>query len=377
MGIHGVNGLAKKEAPYAFRTIKPQAFAKRRIVFDGPLLSFSNYSVCYNHLLNSVNDTTTLLSDKLLLSKENRSKIMNAVKTRFRALISDMYSFQITPVFVFDGENFPEKTAGARARRALRRESTAARCSQLRSQISETDPLFRRPSDITALKALLKQRVPITPDDIKTIGEFIVSLGVPIYKAPDEAEKFCSFAAASGFAAAVWSTDTDTYCFGAPLIITDSTYLKGSLVFNVVVVPVILKSMGFTRRQFVDWCIMLECDFNTRMPGVGPVSSLEMMRQAQLEDPTSNMLIERAAAANPMLPWDMLNVDRCREIFIGIDGFEQALDDMRKKCSCVNIEAVTDPSNRSILKEIVDVVPIDVQFRCKNGLLTRPVFYDT
>jgi len=70
---------------------------------------------------------------------------------------------------------------------------------------------------------------------------------------------------------------------------------------------------------------MLECDFNARMPGVGPARAARLLADAMQHAPRARRLIEVAAARAPELPWELLNAERCREIFLSTEACARAL----------------------------------------------------
>ena len=85
----------------------------------------------------------------------------------------------------------------------------------------------------------------------------------------------------------------------------------GIMAIDIVLTPVLIQALGMDRKQFIDLCIILQCDFNVRMPGIGKVGALKMIRK--------HGCIENAMKENPSLPWENLCYERCREIFSTFD----------------------------------------------------------
>jgi 5'-3' exonuclease len=218
----------------------------------------------------------------------------------------------------------------------------------MRSHLCELEPENRNVLEMEALRHLLKQNLPVNPkEDLPYLRQFLVEVGVPCLDAPDEAEKFCAYLAAKGIASASWTTDTDSYAFGAPMFITgydpvprgedpdrrppSRTWYRATH-FSVIMPPVALADLGMTRAQFADLCIMFGCDFNTRMEGVGPVRASKMLESALQKAPSASRLIEIAAVDAPDLPWHLLNAERCRSIFLDDAQCAAALEATEPRC---------------------------------------------
>lgn len=351
MGIHDLNPFVKAHAPRTFRRVNTRLFRNKRVAVDTPLWAFASYSTVFGNYASREMPVERLISSAPL-PEEVIAHIRSQIFDKARMFMNDLESRGITPIFVFDGTSVPEKTSGARARRAAARDSKAARIASLRAQLNDVDPLFRGKDDVETLRKLVKNSPPINPrEDIAAIRSYIENSGAAVVSAPDEAEKYCAFLARKGVVAAVWTTDTDSYAFGAPLFITgysdhvdapaedenatttiEAPVWYGANVprwsvkpthFNVTAPPIAFKSLGLTRFQFTDLCILLECDFNTRMPGVGPVKAWALISSAREKSPSAQRLIEIAAADNPHLPWELLNAERCRSIFLNDEACEE------------------------------------------------------
>jgi 5'-3' exonuclease len=284
------------------------------------------------------------------VKSEIRDRIRRSVCEHAIYFVGDLYNRGITPVFVFDGTSVPEKTSGARVRRKVARDKIHDRIDQLRKVLIDVaDPLLRSQDDFNQLRSLLRQAPPVNPaEDLPYIKSFIhEKLGAPVLNAPDEAEKMCARLTSRGLVAASWTTDTDSFACGATLFVTglstvpppppapDATpsgaeapppQLFPSHVFNAVIPRLAYSTLGLSFEQFVDLLIMFECDFNTRMPSVGPAKAWGLIKAARAKSPSSSRLIEIAAEMNPHLPWEMLNAERCRSIFFDMTDCDQVID---------------------------------------------------
>jgi 5'-3' exonuclease len=134
--------------------------------------------------------------------------------------------------------------------------------------------------------------------------------------------------------------------------------------FTAVVPPLILKKTGLTRAQFTDLCIMLGCDFNSRVKGIGPAKSWKLFQTAREKYPDSTRLIELIAADNE-IDFSLLNAERCREIFLSADAIDAVISEARKMDLSVNIKAIesTEVLEAAVLGGIGSVKPRDVKIR--------------
>jgi flap endonuclease-1 len=363
MGIHNLNPFLKTKAKDAFRKLKTELFRGTRIAIDTPLWAFAAFSSAYSMYI-----VKTLPNEKMLqknpFDSEVRDVICGEVFERARTFVNDLIFRGITPVFIFDGTAVPEKSSGARQRRKERRESLHDKIEKLRQQILDADPIFRRDEDFNALRSLHKQIPPVNPfEDFRRLRQYLSEyLGVPTLTAPDEAEKYCSFLARTGYASAAWTTDTDAYLFGTPIVITGFKELKPEekqllgrgtpTHFSVVCVPLLFERLKLSKEQFIDMCIIFGCDFNTRIPKVGPAKAFSLIQDALKKEPNAKRLIEVAGSLYPDLPWENLNAERCREIFLKDETCEEALsqinieEDMNMKLSKTKDERL----NNTILR---------------------------
>ena len=373
MGIKDLNPFLRTRAPKAFRLVKISDFRRKRIAIDATLIIYQSFAAAFTGIVKTDIRDADLMNDNLFSRERdpatgeylcpNYRKAIFYVFNRVNGLVWEMYYNGITPIFVHDGEAIHEKNSYARERRKQVRDSTAARVSALKQQILDT-PILERAgnSDFASLRKLLAQVQFVKPyEDFDQIFKHVQEgLGAPVIKAPNEAEKFCAFLAGKGVAAASFSTDTDSYVFGAPIVISDidqetknANYAKmvaaageenertgdsiyvsrkqSATHFTAVITPVIMRELGLTQRQFVDFCIMLGCDFNSRVPGVGPARSWKMVSDAIDGRPGSERIIEKIAETNPKFDWSTLCQERCREIFTQMTDCEVALESMIAK----------------------------------------------
>ncbi|GAA6011876.1 hypothetical protein JCM10207_003415 [Rhodosporidiobolus poonsookiae] len=127
----------------------------------------------------------------------------------------------------------------------------------------------------------------------REVRALIHALGVPYLEPspsdPHEAEGVCSALHAVGLADYVVSEDTDVAVYGAPMIrrITTSDGFEGARARKskgkepmVVLEPDELRrQLGLTKEEMVDFALLCGTDFTERIPFLGPVTALKLIRE--------------------------------------------------------------------------------------------------
>jgi 5'-3' exonuclease len=162
-----------------------------------------------------------------------------------------------------------------------------------------------------------KQTLFVTEEHINITKELCKILRIPIYQARGEGETICACLCLGKKVDAVYTQDTDVLAYGCPVQLYDFDVKKETL--KMVYLEDVLNGIEFTFEQFQDFCIMLSCDYNDRVKGVGPETSYKL-----LEECISIEGIEESAFSNKSLKnsakkvqteGDVLNYERCRELF--------------------------------------------------------------
>lgn len=483
MGIHKINEVLKKYAPSAFRWLNSELFRNTMIAIDTPLWAFQAYCDAYKTVTKSI-PVNLLLEEDPFSSPQIKSDIRKKVTSRITYFVQEFMERGITPLFVFDGEStFVEKSDFARKKRKEARETLKAKITGLRNELSEVNPLLRSKEDVAKLRNLWEQSPSYSPPEELPflMGVIRDMLGCAVLIAPNEGEKMCAVLAARGYASASFSHDTDSYAFGAPILITeiDRTYREGDCpedveanakakklskrkkgaatkakmvalgvdsfaegavipaegavkgldfsemggMFDVDVEktpvrkvgkfgkgkveesegengeneedgelvliaegvrsalgegvrsthsldsPIVTRSIRWThfravvpsiafeimkcnREQFTDFCILMGCDFNTKLPKIGPDRGWKMFVAAIAGMPVqSKRVIEHMAVMKPELPWENLNAERCRSIFLNSSDCEAVISAVDIRTWNIRVDRITDSRLRRAAEE--------------------------
>lgn len=227
----------------------------------------------------------------------------------FRNLIVNLRTEHVHPIFVFDGKAPVIKGPEQESRREKRRQQMDKSVSLkhalemytnghdpsdiLKSTMNnirkkdgsdillgtlDTSDALNEDIDIRKMSGYIenmdKQIVNITDEDIQDLMEYFSICGIQYIQALGEAEKLCADLCRLDLVKAALTEDTDVLAYGCPLWLgsmTDKTVRE-------IVYTDVLEALEYTPEQFTEFCIMCGCDYNTRMPKVGPVTAYKLLK---------------------------------------------------------------------------------------------------
>lgn len=297
MGIEDINQILKERVPHAFTYIPLRSFQGYAIAIDAACWLFANKSGALKDALQRTTDAVGGVDQGLIIAGLTDAVI------RF---LARLMASNITPIWILDGETRPEKKA-AQERRTSAKGKIKDKIETEKIRLLSLHPLERVSAD-AEFRRLLLNNIFVTKEEIMTISSIVASMGVPVIVAPHDAEALGSVLALEKKVAAVWTTDTDVYLFGIPIAIKGfAGYVGGEQQVEVVLPSLAIQGLGMSMAEFVDLCIILQCDFNVRMKGNGKAFALKIIEE--------HRSIEAGMSAYPTKPWDDLCHVRCRQIF--------------------------------------------------------------
>lgn len=158
----------------------------------------------------------------------------------------------------------------------------------------------------TTIERLAKQTIQINSQFGDQAFEIVKLLGLTAIKADGEAEALCSYMAVKGMVDGVLTEDTDVLVYGTERMFAFKEFKlhEGKLIG--VYLPALLEELEVNLSQFKDLCIMLSCDYNQRVKGLGVVNAYDLIKTYRsLEE------IEK----NTNYDLTPLKYKRCRELF--------------------------------------------------------------
>ena len=147
---------------------------------------------------------------------------------------------------------------------------------------------------------LASQIIFITEEDKEKLIALFEQTGVQYSDSPSEAETLCASLSLDGKVDAVITNDSDICAYGVKKFL----YSINSFQENCIEIDLdqILLGLDLTFEQFRDFCIMCGCDYNTNIPGVGPVNAYKLIKK-------------HGSIENIPMNVSVLNHVRCRELF--------------------------------------------------------------
>jgi flap endonuclease-1 len=241
MGIKDLIPFLKQHAPEAFTLFDEWISNKEtlRIAIDVPILA---YKLAY------VSGTDALVSRILSFAESFSAK-------------------NVTPLFVFDGNNLPEKME-ERIRRAT------AFSKRPRAPEKETRQLFA--DEQISVELGPPPCMQPNKSDYAKMKDALEKAGYECRTAKFEAEALCSYLCSTKVVDAVLTEDSDAFAYCAPFIILRYGNKNEAVIAET---QKIIHKMNLTNESFVDLCVLLGNDFNDRIHLIGPVKSYALLQK--------------------------------------------------------------------------------------------------
>jgi len=317
MGIKDLSKFLQENYSEVFEHIHISEYHFRKVAIDTSLY-LCHYKAAYNNPDNP-NDLTWLGA--------------------FVKLVACLRENEIHCVFIYDSGAPPEKEQ-ERKERSSSRNKLEERVCRLEEAIEkydssgEIDPVLiefqnkrkivqksmLRPDSVNmhaikiAVKKLRKQLFSVTPQDFAITKQLFDILQVPYFNAPLEAETMCADLCLQGKVDAVLSEDTDVLAYGAPTFLTKVNTADGTCMR--IKHSDVLKQMGLTADEFLDFCIMCGTDYNKNIFKIGPSKAFKLIE--------THRRIETVAEKTG-LDVGILKHKRVRELFRGYEKSKVAV----------------------------------------------------
>lgn len=257
-------------------------------------------------------------------------------------LISAFRRNDVHPIFVFDGVA-PEEKKQEREERREKRDKLDEKIFNLEQALDkarktgEIDPILldlckdneskkqkrllsgiSKPKTINLndiayeIERIKKQSVKLTAKEFEDARKIFELLGVPFLQAPLEGENLCADLCIRKEVDYVVTEDSDVFAYGCPILVSKINTATETCI--VIKLDKILETLGLTQAEFLDFCIMCSCDYNTNIPGIGPERAFKLIQ--------THKTIE-AVRDSTNLDVSMLKHERVRELFKTFAPFEK------------------------------------------------------
>lgn len=159
----------------------------------------------------------------------------------------------IIPIYVFDGKPPELKSNILSNRKDVR--------------IKAEKKMLKAESNKERIK-YFKRTVNITNEQYKDCCELLELMGIPYIISPEEADSQCAWLSKNNLVDGVLTEDMDILTFGSNNIIRNlSSYKKQP---NEIKLKNVLESLCFNQENFVDFCILLGCDYSNYNHDIKP-----------------------------------------------------------------------------------------------------------
>ncbi|MCJ1293785.1 Elongation of fatty acids protein 2 [Xylographa carneopallida] len=251
MGIKQLAAVINEHAPDAIKTGEIKNQFGRKVAIDA---SMSIYS-----FLIAVRSEGQVLTNE---TGETTSHLMGMFYRTLRIVENG-----IKPVYVFDGAP-PKLKSGELAKRFQRK----AEANEAHEEAKET-------GTAEEVEKFSRRTVRVTKEHNQECKRLLTLMGVPYIDAPTEAEAQCAVLARADKVFAAASEDMDTLCFDSPILLRHLTFSEQRKEpIQEIHLDRVLEGLAMDRKQFVDLCILLGCDYLDPIPKIGPNTALKLIR---------------------------------------------------------------------------------------------------
>ncbi|OKL63597.1 Flap endonuclease 1 [Talaromyces atroroseus] len=254
MGIKHLFQVISENAPDAVKTGEIKNHFGRKVAILG-VVSMSIYSF----LIAVRSDGQQLMSE----AGETTSHLLGMFYRTLRIVDNG-----IKPVYVFDGAP-PKMKGGELAKRTARKREAHEAHEEAKETGTAED-----------MERYSRRTVRVTREHNAECKKLLKLMGVPYIDAPTEAEAQCAVLARAGKVYGAASEDMDTLCFEAPILLRHLTFSEQRKEpIQEIHLDKALEGLGMDRKQFIDLCILLGCDYLDPIPKVGPNTALKLIRE--------------------------------------------------------------------------------------------------
>lgn len=251
MGIKGLTQLLKKVAPDSYEHCKLFKLSGKKVAIDASLF-------IYQSLIVYRNKNDYIRNDK----GENISHVIGILNKTITYL-----SYNITPIYVFDGAPPDEKTDVIKERK-----DKANNAKDKLNSVSIEPEMIEKYNKLS---------IRLTKDIINDVKNLLKILGVSYIDSNGEAEGLASELCRQNYVDFVISEDMDCLPFGSRYLVRNcidkTVKMRDTItIFNL---DKILESLELTHDQFIQLCILCGCDYCKNIPRIGSINAYKNIKK--------------------------------------------------------------------------------------------------
>ncbi|KAN0041630.1 hypothetical protein ACTFIV_004174 [Dictyostelium citrinum] len=253
MGIKKLTDLIEDNAPNSIKTNVLKNYFGRIIAIDAS-------TSLYQFLIAMNADVSSALTNQL---GETTSHLQGMFYRTIKLI-----SRGIKPVYVFDG-SAPVLKSGELAKRQARRKEAKENLKEA-TEVGTSEEVQK----------FAKRIITVTRKQNEDCVKLLTLMGVPIVKAPCEAEAQCAEIVKKGKAWATGSEDMDSLTLGSTVLLRRLFFSEAKkmpiLEFEL---QSVLDGLCLTQDEFIDLSILLGCDYCDSIKGIGPKRAMELIQK--------------------------------------------------------------------------------------------------
>jgi flap endonuclease-1 len=217
----------------------------------------SKKSVLKRHLKEFTNKTLVIDTSIYLYQFIGEGSLME----NMYLFISILKSYNIKPIFVFDGKPPAEKRELLRQRTEKKKEAEA-KYKELSESLDGLSNEEKKALEVE-MDALRRQFIRVQDQDIANVKELMDAYGVNYVNSPCEADELCVYFVKTGIADACISDDMDMFLYGCPCVLRNFSLMNHSVVWYDT--KNILTELNLNEKDFRDILIISGTDYNVNM----------------------------------------------------------------------------------------------------------------
>lgn len=261
----------------------------RRIAVDIASFFFSHQAISAKSLWRDA-----LARGEIPSKTELTEKTLSSLEDYFNRWKSRL---ELEFILIFDGEADRAKTDHAGVERKIARERNREKARTILEEYRGSPSPSKIEKVSSAMSSVMEANVRHNSPEVVN---FFRERGFACYRATGEAERLCVALQREDRVDFVLSKDTDCLVHGCRKLLTRIDDSEISLLS----LDKIVEGLNLDLDQFLHFCLLLSCDYNSNIPGIGPKRSLKLLR-------------EYGAIENFPSEYDLtnLNLEKCLELF--------------------------------------------------------------
>ncbi len=174
-------------------------------------------------------------------------------------MVSIFKTYNIEPVFIFDGASPPEKKELLDERRENKK-NAEKKYETIKNQLEKVDDNEEKYEMMNEMEKLKKQFIYIKDSDYKIVKQLLDDSGIHWIDAPGEADELCAHFMHTGQAYACLSEDMDMFAYGCCRILRHFSLVKHNVLFYDL--EQILYKLQMNVKEFRQVIVLSGTDYN-------------------------------------------------------------------------------------------------------------------